>query len=464
MEIAPEFAPISSDAKAILRQKTLLGETYVELTAGTEPGQEAAPVSLGAAGGASDAQASGAEAVPEGGTLGLGQTVEATQIDEIFNALDEETRSSFQRWMSNAAIGIRDRGLDLSDSFGNLGPFLVDATAVVETLNSQKQALKGLVRDTGTVFEAITARDQDLAGAIVGTHDTFEALASEERALSRSFQILPTFERESRLTFERLDRFQADTRPLIADLIPVARDLSPTLRSVRRLSPSLLALFHDLDRLVEASKEGLPALRDVLAGLGPLFDELDPFLANLNPVLRYLEFQKHTVADFLVAPGVGTSGIVDPDSFPGISDDDPAPRHTLRVLSYLSAETLSIHNARLSTNRGNGYLAPFGITNAISASNGIFANFDCKNLDYTPLTTVLSPEAMDEEDPHTLADPHPNAAQPVGFTSFPGGTGNFAPCYVPQGSGADDPNTFLDDSNPFADFGGGRFPQVFADP
>ena len=37
IEIEPQFAPISSDARAILRQKTLLGETYVELTSGTEP-------------------------------------------------------------------------------------------------------------------------------------------------------------------------------------------------------------------------------------------------------------------------------------------------------------------------------------------------------------------------------------------------------------------------------------------
>src|SRR5688572_7322025 len=31
IEIDPEFAPISEDTRAILRQKTLLGETYVEL-------------------------------------------------------------------------------------------------------------------------------------------------------------------------------------------------------------------------------------------------------------------------------------------------------------------------------------------------------------------------------------------------------------------------------------------------
>ena len=41
IEIEPQYAPISSDARAILRSKTLLGETYVELTSGsqTQPGQ-----------------------------------------------------------------------------------------------------------------------------------------------------------------------------------------------------------------------------------------------------------------------------------------------------------------------------------------------------------------------------------------------------------------------------------------
>src|SRR5687768_8612313 len=63
MEIRPEFAPVSEDAKAILRQKTLLGETYIELTPGTEPGAEAAPVSLGAAANVSDAEAEGVETV-----------------------------------------------------------------------------------------------------------------------------------------------------------------------------------------------------------------------------------------------------------------------------------------------------------------------------------------------------------------------------------------------------------------
>ncbi len=238
IEIDPEFAPIAEDVRAIVREKTLLGESYIELTPNPElEDPEAAPVSLGAQGAATDAQASRAEPIPEGGHLADGQVRDATQIDDIFNALDEQTRESFQRWQANAAIAVDGRGLDLNDSLGNLGPFIGDASEVVDVLHEQRRSLKGLVHDTGEVFAALTERDQELAGAITGSNATFGALADQERALAETFQVLPTFERELRSTLVRLDRFRDNTHPLVRDLIPVARDVTPTLRSVRRLSP-----------------------------------------------------------------------------------------------------------------------------------------------------------------------------------------------------------------------------------
>ena len=95
IEIEPEFAPIAEDTRAMLRQKTLVGETYIELTpnAELEDPEAAAPVSLGAQGGATDAQASAAEPIPEDGHLDAAQVRDTTQIDDIFNALDEQTAS-----------------------------------------------------------------------------------------------------------------------------------------------------------------------------------------------------------------------------------------------------------------------------------------------------------------------------------------------------------------------------------
>ena len=448
MEIRPEFAPIAEDSKAILRQKTLLGETYIELTPGTEPGENAVPVSLGAAANVSDAESEEIESVEEGGDIGVGQTQDATQIDEIFNALDEETRLSFQRWMESSSAAIKGRSLDLNDSFGNLGPFVTDASEVLEILDRQKQQLKGLVRDTGTVFDALTEQDQALAGAITGSNETFEALASENEALAESFRILPAFERESRATFLRLDEFQADTRPLIQDLIPVARDLSPTLRSVRELSPSLKSLFEDLDVLIDASEDGLPALERFLEGVGPVLEAIDPFLANLNPVLDYLEAQKGTVTDFLAGPGVALANSVDPDP------NQPAARHYLRQLGYLGLETLGTHPTRLDQNRGQAYLGPGALNSFKAAASGIFPNYDCRNLDYGQNQDPNSPEAQDEEIMKLNSPPQEGVNEDPSGDPQPAGA-TFAPCII-SGDYAG--------SNFGRDFNSTRFPQVFPDP
>lgn len=414
IEIEPEFAPISSDARAILRQKTLLGETYVELTSGTEP-RSVEGVSLGSAAPPAEPVSGDVHSIPEGGALGIGQVEDQTQIDEIFNALDPETRSAFQQWQQGAAIAIRGRGLDLNDAVGNLAPFLGDASGVLAVLRRQRDQLQGLVRDTGTVFDALSERDGQLADAITGANATFGALASEEQALRDFFQIAPTFENEARLTFERLDRFQADTRPLVRTLLPVANDISPTLRSVRRLSPQLRSLFFDLDDLNRASRRGFPALASTLDELRPTLSNLDPFLANLNPAVAWLEYYRTSITDFLSNPPVGLSGQVSP--VPG----QPAPRHVLKQLGYVTQESLAIYQNRLPENRGNGYLMPYDriARQGAAARSGIFPNWDCDN------TGGGERFMNDGGSPivSTYDDPNPPG-------TIPGTESAFAPCFV----------------------------------
>jgi phospholipid/cholesterol/gamma-HCH transport system substrate-binding protein len=435
IEIEPKFAPISSDARAILRQKTLLGETYVELTSGSNPQRSGALVSLGAAAAATDAGSDDVETIPEGGSLGLGQVRDQTQIDEIFNALDEETRTAFQRWQVGAATAIRGRGLDLNDALGNLAPFLGDASSVLTVLRAQRNQLRGLVRDTGTVFDALSERDGQLADAITGSNEAFGALASEDQALREFFQIAPTFESETRLTLNRLDEFQANTRPLVRRLLPVANDISPTLRSVKRLSPNLRSLFVDIDELNRASRRGFPALASFLRELGPTLKDLDPFLANLNPVVAWLDYYRTNITDFISTPPAGLSGTLAPQ--PG----QPSARHALKQLSYISQESLAIYPNRLPENRGNGYMPPYDkvVEGGTASRNGIFPNWDCDN-------TGGGERFMDDGGTppvSTYEDPNPGGI-------IPGTGGAFAPCYVAP----DFPSRF----------GGTHFPHLTKDP
>ncbi len=446
IELDPKYAPLSSDARAILRQKTLLGETYVELTQGTPLHKTDSGGASADAGGVDVRDLVGDHAVQpisEGGHLANTQVRDATQIDEIFNALDKETRTAFQQWQANAAIAIKGRGLDLNDAFGNLGPFASDASRILAILDRQQRALSRLVRSTGDVFGALSERDGELAGAITGSNATFGALAAENQALADTIQIFPTFERESRATLIRLDAFAHNTDPLVRDLVKVAPDITSTLRSVRQLSPNLEHLFRSLGPLIDAAcgagstnscsqSAGLASLRSILDELAPVLKALDPFLANLNPILGYLDFYKGaTPGDFLANPPAGLSGTLPPVA------NQPAPRHFLRQLSYLSSESLSIQPTRPDTNRGNGYIQPAGIGNPNSiAQNEIFPSFDCDNTGNSANAGRVT-------------------YNPVSSPKFPhggeiGGNGEFAPCTIPQ----DFSTTF----------GGGRAPQVYADP
>ena len=445
MEIEPEFAPISSDAQAILRQKTLLGETYVELAPGSQVDPETGEAVAAAEGQSVDvgglSGGDAAEPIPEGGHLESSQVADQVQIDEIFNGFDEATRRNFQVWMKNAAIGVDGRGLDLNDSMGNIGPFSEDASDVLTTLRRQEEALRGVVRNTGAVFEALTAGDQELAGTIVGSNRTFRALASRDEALADTFQVLPTFEEESRLTLDRLQSFAADAGPLFRDLKPVARDLSPTLRDLRRLAPNARRLFQNVGPLIKASETGLPALRDTLAELQPVTKAMDPFLANFNPILRYVDFGAPNVADFIANPSSATSGTLPP--IPG----QTSPRHISRQLGIISPETLSIHQQRLPTNRGNGYIQPFGIGNPLSASqNELFPSHDCDNTTASggrgSGQVTLSPASTPPQQEGTF--PLSTAPGPITpSTAYAACT--LAPNYPAQ-------------------FGGGRVPLIDADP
>ena len=59
--------------------------------------------------------------------------------------------------------------------------------------------------------------------------------------LKAFFRVLPTFERESTVTLNRLNRFARDTDPLVTQLRPAARELSPTLQQLALLAARAMA-------------------------------------------------------------------------------------------------------------------------------------------------------------------------------------------------------------------------------
>jgi phospholipid/cholesterol/gamma-HCH transport system substrate-binding protein len=325
IELQSRYAPLRSDARAILRQKTLLGETYVELTPGTK----------------------GSRSVPEGGRLASARVSETVELDEILRTFDPKTRTAFQEWMQGQAQAIGTHGRDVNDALGNLGPFAEDAARMADILNQHEGAVSQLVSNTGVVFQALTERGTQLRSLIENSDRVFATTASRDKALQEAFVALPTFERESRATLTRLTRFADNANPLVTQLRPAARELSPTLQDIKAISPDLRKLFVELNPLIDASKAGFPAAQRVLTDLRPLLAQLDPALRQVTPILDFLGNYKAELTAFF-ANTVGATQAKDPGS----------KLHYLRTMNPLNLENLAVYPRRLGTNRTNAYAKP----------------------------------------------------------------------------------------------------------
>jgi phospholipid/cholesterol/gamma-HCH transport system substrate-binding protein len=316
----------------MLRQKTLLGETYVELT----PGTESAPK------------------LPEGGSLDEGRISETVELDEILRTFDPRTRAAFQEWMQTQAQAIAGHGRDLNDALGNLGPFAEDTAELVDILNRQEPAVQRLIADTGVVFEALTERNGQLRDLIRNSNRAWSAVASRDEELAETFRVLPTFLRESRVTTRRVTEFAERTDPLTTQLRPAARQLSPLLIDADKLAPDLKALFGDLTPLVRVSRKGLPATEQVLENAEPILARIDPFLRQLTPIVDYLGLYDREIAAFFANDSAATQGI---DRGIGNSAD---LIHYLRTSQPLNPEMVAGWPFRLGTNRSNPYTEPGG--------------------------------------------------------------------------------------------------------
>jgi virulence factor Mce-like protein len=378
LEIDPKYAPLPRDTRAILRQKTLLGETYVELTPGSKS----------------------AAKIPDGGSIAPGQIGDTVQLDEIFRSFDAPTRKAFQVWFDQQGKAVGNRGAALNAALGNLAPFAEDANTLLAILNDQSRDTRRLVRDTGVVFDALSERDGQLADLISNSNRVFATTASRDAELAETFTILPTFIEEGRITTDRLTEFANHTNPLITQLRPAARQLTPTLIDLRGLAPDLKALFTDLGPLITVAKKGIPATEELLNDTRPVLRQLDPFLRDVNPVLRWVGLYKKEIASFFALDAAATQAVDRPPGGNG-------PVHYLRTANPINPENLAAYPSRIATNRPNPYVAP---GESLPKPGKVFGTYACGTAVVPPLAppgSTPAPPIQLPGLPVPLPDPSP---------------------------------------------------------
>ncbi|MCK9249797.1 MAG: MlaD family protein [Solirubrobacteraceae bacterium] len=355
VEIDPEHVPVRRDARVVVRNKSLLGEGYVELAPGRPD----------------------AAALPEGGRIPRSGVRRAERLDDVLQAFAPRTREDLRRMTQGMAKAFDGRAEDANAVLGRLEPATADLGTVVDALDDQGRTLQRIVADGAETLGALGRRGVALEQAIDGGARMVAATARRERDLRRTLVALPPFLRDVRVATAELGAASGDIRAAV-------RSLRPTVRS---LVPAADALADDTAGFGRAFRRAMPALRTARTALPVLERALDAVDGRLPP----LHMAARQLTPFLALASADAESILAnfaniPAAYGGRTIF-PGGVEGGHLSAWLTAwnEIVGGWTKKLPTHRSNPYPKPGRMDDF---AKGGLRSYDCRNVN-NPL--VLPP-------------------------------------------------------------------------
>ncbi|MCW2778371.1 MAG: virulence factor Mce family protein [Frankiales bacterium] len=274
-----EVVPLHEGATVALRSKTLIEETYLDISDGSGKAM------------ASDA------------VLPVTATKPAAHLDDVLNSLDKPTLTALGQLVRSGDDATQGRSADIAATLSALGVLGRDGHDVLDALAAQGEDLKTLSRSTTRVLSALDTNQGDISTLVTAASGNMRAGAAQKDAIAATVTRLPGTLRSARAA-------TTDLRVLSRDLAPVARNLkvaAPGLRSTvaelpeatRQLEATIPSLNTLLDR-APATLTRVPAFSSATSGLVPPARQV---MADLNPMLGYLEPYGPEISAFFTTIG-----------------------------------------------------------------------------------------------------------------------------------------------------------------
>jgi virulence factor Mce-like protein len=352
LDLAARFAPIPAGTRAILREKTLLGEAYVQLSTGAGAGRK----------------------LPDGGTIPNAQVSQTTQLDQLLNAFTTPVQHEFERFLDGTGAALRGQGQDLNDAFGNFDPAATELGQLAGVLNAEGPDVETMIRDSGTVLTALGDRGAQLQSLINSGDSVFRATSAENRSLTATVKAFPGFLVQLKRTLVKLNTTLAVARPSLHALAPVAPLVKPALVNLTRLSGPVVSLLKRAPAVLRVARRDVPDITAFAKGLVPVANTLLPAAEQLVPAINI-------VADYrsqLVLGMTDLADILNAQTTANTTSNSlgvaTGQAKYLRQLLTLGPDTFFGQTTRSPAVRTNTYFAP-GALNGVG--NGGEAASSC---------------------------------------------------------------------------------------
>jgi phospholipid/cholesterol/gamma-HCH transport system substrate-binding protein len=267
LDLKERYAHIHRDATILLRPKTGLKDMVAELDPGTK-GPE----------------------LKSGSTIGTGATKPDVNFDEFLAELDTDTRDSLVLLIGGAgqALG-KGNGDDLANVLRRFEPLSRHAAQATEMVSQRRVKLKRLMHNLSLLAAELGDRDKQLGTFVNASNDVFRRFDNQNAALAKTLELLPGTLQTAQPALVKLDKLGATLTTGLKRLSPGAKDLGPTLASLRSFSKQTTPVLRDQIRpftraAQPTAKKLVPAahhLAKATPDLARLTDELNVLVNEL---------------------------------------------------------------------------------------------------------------------------------------------------------------------------------------
>jgi phospholipid/cholesterol/gamma-HCH transport system substrate-binding protein len=268
-------APIHQGAKVQIRAKTLLNETYVQITDGT-----GAPVK-------------------SGGTLPLGAVKNDTTLNDVLNALNPTARAQAGALISELQQATAGQGGNLNQILGGLGDIGRNGQTVFDILANQNVDLQQLVKQTATLMAVLDEGQGQIAQLVTSAQQVNRTTAAARASVAGTIQALPGL-------MQSIQGSASSVQTLSQTLLPISANLqraAPELNHDLVVLPSITTQLRQLNPTLESMLQVAPATLGPLPTTAGDLDQLNPSfaytLSDLDPSVAYLAPYKADIASFI---------------------------------------------------------------------------------------------------------------------------------------------------------------------
>lgn len=263
-----------------------------------------------------------APALVDGDRVPASRATGATQLDQVLETLDTDTRAQLQLLLAGLHEGLGDeRGGRVAAALRALDPVRASGGRVARTLAQRRVLLRRLVGGLDTLTSALARQADALQRAVGAGRRTVAVTGARDAELAAAVDRLPGTLADARAALGAIEELAGPLDPALERLRPVARALPGALAALREATPATRALLRELDVTATRTRTATRSLRRTLQRLRPAATQLDPPVRRLSPIVDAIDRNRD---------GIGLLG----ERFTGIFSTNDANGPVLRGLGF----------------------------------------------------------------------------------------------------------------------------------